>query len=74
MSQFFQKYFFEKSIDFDALYRTNGTSYFKIVFCNVKSSYFSIKTCIFKQLSIIISVQQVKEQRQKWLCFCKVNN
>ena len=47
-------------MEFDALYRPNGKTYFKTDYFIVKSNYFYTKNYIFKQLSIIISVQQVK--------------
>ena len=47
-------------MEFDALYRTNGKNYFKTEYSIVKSNYFYTKTYMFKHLSIIISVQQVK--------------
>ena len=50
-------------MDFDASYRTNGNSYFKTDYSIVKRNFFYTKTYIFKHLSIIISVQQVKWER-----------
>ena len=47
-------------MEFDSLYRTNGKSYFKTDYFIVQNNYFYTKTFMFKHLSIIISVQQVK--------------
>ena len=57
---FYKNIFSKKSMEFDALYCPNGKTYFKTDYFIVKSNHFYTKNYIFKQLSIIISVQQVK--------------
>ena len=48
MAQLLQKYISKKSTDINALYRANGKSYFKTAYPNLKNSYFSTETYIFK--------------------------
>ena len=50
-------------MEFDALYRTNGKNNFKTDYFIVKSNYFYTRLFMFKYLYIIISVQQVKQER-----------